>query len=118
MDTQSTATEGTAEQGTKDQGLDTPDSKKKKKKKTNTITDIVPVEEPIEKSPIQTKEKTPEKGQSSRKQSTEIIGKDSISHTWFNDFSTQGKWLDGYASYPVGFCSNISPEFDYKIEGY
>ena len=88
----------------KDQGLETPDSKqkKKKKKKAKIVTDIVAIEEPVDDVPLNTQEKTPEKSQSSSKQPTEIMGKDLISHTWFNDFSTYGKWLDGFASYPIG----------------
>ena len=116
-ESQSHATEASTDLG-KDQGLDTPDSKKKKKKKkkVNTITDIEPVEQPVEETPIKSKERTPEKSQSSSKLPTEIVGKDPISHTWFNVFSTYGKWLDGFASFPIGFCSAISPSLLVKLK--
>ena len=62
------AAEVATEAAEKGQGLDTPDpKKKKKKKKTKVVTDIVAIEQPVEETPINTQERTPEKSQSSSK---------------------------------------------------
>ena len=58
----------------------------------------------------------PEKEEGSKKQKKSLTGENFIRFTWFNDFQTHGLWLDGFASYPVGFSSLICPQLLEKLK--
>ena len=106
------AAEPVEDQTVDDQAKKTPTPKRRKQKAKRTL-EIVEVEqnpEPVEKT------SEPEKAEGSKKKKHNSPGKEFIKHNWFNDFQTYGIWLDGYASYPVGFSSLIFTQLLEKMK--